>query len=168
MTAPMALSSHGSGSGRTRRTVALIGNPNTGKSTLFNRLTGSRERVGNYPGVTVARKSGTSWLGEEEVEVLDLPGTYSLAATSPDERIVTDVLLGRTGDRPALVVCTVDANHLQRSLFLACQMADLCVAVVPLVARNGQGIWELKAPIAAALQKPQHIQISPWPGSVLY
>ena len=66
-------------------TVALVGNPNTGKSTLFNALTGMRQRVGNYPGVTVARKSGTCDLGEgTKVELIDLPGLYSLSAASPD------------------------------------------------------------------------------------
>jgi ferrous iron transport protein B len=70
--------------------VALVGNPNTGKSTLFNALTGMRQRVGNYPGVTVARKSGTCDLGDgQKVELVDLPGLYSLAAASPDEQVVT-------------------------------------------------------------------------------
>ena len=68
--------------------VALVGNPNTGKSTLFNALTGLRQRVGNYPGVTVARKSGTCDLGDgRKVELVDLPGLYSLAAASPDEQV---------------------------------------------------------------------------------
>src|SRR5208283_3196016 len=76
--------------------VAVIGNPNTGKTTLFNALTGLRQRVGNYPGVTVERKTGVCRLDAElSVELIDLPGTYSLAARSPDEVIAVDVLLGR-------------------------------------------------------------------------
>ncbi len=110
--------------------IALVGNPNTGKSTLFNALTGMRQRVGNYPGVTVARKSGTCDLADgRKVELIDLPGLYSLAAVSPDERVVVDALLGRvSGERPpdvVLVVC--DATNLLRNLFLASQLAELGV-----------------------------------------
>lgn len=112
--------------------VFLVGNPNTGKSTLFNRLTGLRQRVGNYPGVTVERKTGTLRLGDREVEVVDLPGSYSLAAASPDERVVIDALSGRIKGlgAPDLVVCVVDATNIQRNLFLASQIAD---AGVPLI-----------------------------------
>jgi ferrous iron transport protein B len=113
--------------------VALVGNPNTGKSTLFNALTGLRQRVGNYPGVTVARKSGTCELGGgQKVELVDLPGLYSLAAASPDEQVVTDALAGNiTGDRrPDAVVLVVDATNLLRNLFLASQVAELGLPVV--------------------------------------
>ena len=72
--------------------VALIGNPNTGKSTLFNCLTGLRQKVGNYSGVTVQKKTGITSIGSQNIEILDLPGTYSLAAESPDERVVVEVL----------------------------------------------------------------------------
>ena len=113
--------------------VALVGNPNTGKSTLFNALTGLRQRVGNYPGVTVARKSGTCDLGDgPKVELVDLPGLYSLAAASPDEQVVIDALSGNiAGDRrPDAVVLVVDATNLLRNLFLASQVAELGRPVV--------------------------------------
>ena len=108
--------------------VALVGNPNTGKSTLFNALTGLRQRVGNYPGVTVARKSGTCDLGDgRKVELVDLPGLYSLAAASPDEQVVTDALAGKiAGERvPDVIVVVADATNLLRNLFLASQLAGL-------------------------------------------
>ena len=113
--------------------VALVGNPNTGKSTLFNALTGLRQRVGNYPGVTVARKSGTCDLGSgQKVELVDLPGLYSLAAASPDEQVVIDALAGNiAGDRrPDAVVLVADATNLLRNLFLASQVAELGRPVV--------------------------------------
>jgi ferrous iron transport protein B len=113
--------------------VALVGNPNTGKSTLFNALTGLRQRVGNYPGVTVSRKSGTCDLGDgRKVELVDLPGLYSLAAASPDEQVVIDALSGNiAGDRrPDAVVMVVDATNLLRNLFLASQVAELGLPVV--------------------------------------
>ena len=115
------------------RLVALVGNPNTGKSTLFNALTGLRQRVGNYPGVTVARKSGTCDLGDgQKVELVDLPGLYSLAAASPDEQVVIDALSGNiAGDRrPDAVVLVVDSTNLLRNLFLASQVAELGRPVV--------------------------------------
>ncbi len=102
--------------------VALVGNPNCGKTALFNLLTGSRQKVANYAGVTVERKEGRliSGGGQRSVRVLDLPGTYSLYPRSPDERITADVLAGRaTGERrPDLVVCVVDATNLRRTLRL--------------------------------------------------
>ncbi len=111
--------------------IGLLGNPNTGKSTLFNRLTGLRQHIANYPGVTVEKKSGRMTLGDREVELVDLPGTYSLAATSPDERIVMDVLGGRRGQAaPDLLVCVVDATNLKRNLFLASQAAELRIPMV--------------------------------------
>ena len=114
------------------RRVALIGNPNTGKSTLFNCLTGLRQKVGNYSGVTVQKKTGITLIGTERVEILDLPGTYSLAATSPDERVVVDSLRGEVEnlDRPDIVLCIVDATNLQRNLFLAFQIGQLGVPMV--------------------------------------
>jgi len=112
--------------------IALVGNPNTGKSTLFNRLTGVRQRVGNYPGVTVERKSGRFRSGDWEAELIDLPGTYSLAAASLDERVVVDVLGGHLPGttRPDAVLCVVDATNLSRNLFLASQVADLGLPMV--------------------------------------
>ena len=108
--------------------VALVGNPNTGKSTLFNALTGLRQRVGNYPGVTVARKSGACDLGPAgRAELVDLPGLYSLSAASPDEQVVVDALTGRiAGDRrPDAILVVVDSTNLIRNLFLASQVAEL-------------------------------------------
>lgn len=106
--------------------VALVGNPNTGKSTLFNRLTGSRQRVGNYPGVTVEKREGKMILAEKIVTVVDLPGAYSLSASSVDERVVVDFLSGNISgiSRPSLVVCVLDATNLTRNLFLASQVSD--------------------------------------------
>ncbi|MDR2982947.1 MAG: 50S ribosome-binding GTPase, partial [Puniceicoccales bacterium] len=91
-----------------RPLIALVGNPNTGKTTLFNALTGLRQRVGNYPGVTVAKKSGTVNLPDgTRAELLDLPGLYSLAATSLDERVVVDALCGLISGtpKPDAVLC---------------------------------------------------------------
>ncbi len=107
--------------------IALVGNPNIGKTTLFNLLTGMRQRVGNYPGVTVSKKVGTLQLSEDTADLIDLPGTYSLAATSLDERIVVDVLSGHVPGlkQPDLVVCLADATNLTRTLFLPAQVAEL-------------------------------------------
>ncbi len=112
--------------------IALLGNPNTGKSTLFNCLTGLRQKVGNYPGVTVQRKTGRMIYGKNVAEIIDLPGTYSLAADSPDERVVVDALLGEmeTVERPDLVLYIADATNLQRNLFLAYQTAQLGIPMV--------------------------------------
>lgn len=112
------------------RRVAVAGNPNCGKTTLFNALTGLRHKVGNYPGVTVERREGSMvGLG---ITLLDLPGTYSLSARSPDEMLARDVILGRCkGERrPDAVLIVVDAAHLERHLYLASQIVDLGVAVV--------------------------------------
>ncbi|MDR2788863.1 MAG: ferrous iron transporter B [Candidatus Accumulibacter sp.] len=102
--------------------MALVGNPNCGKTALFNLLTGSRQKVANYAGVTVERKEGKLVTPSgRTVRVLDLPGAYSLHPRSPDERLTCDVLLGRAAGekRPNLVVCVVDATNLRRSLRLA-------------------------------------------------
>jgi ferrous iron transport protein B len=113
--------------------VALIGNPNTGKTTLFNALTGLRQRVGNFAGVTVERHEG-SYRGADgaRVSVLDLPGSYSLSAGSPDEAIALEVLIGRGRDTPLpdVVVVVADAQHLERNLFLAGQVLELGLPVV--------------------------------------
>ena len=92
-------------------TVALLGNPNTGKSTLFTALCGVRQRTGNYPGVTVEKKTGRMEHAGRTFEIVDLPGTYSLAPRSPDEMVPVDVLLGRERrwTRLDVVVCIVDA-----------------------------------------------------------
>src|SRR5436309_16047945 len=99
-------------------TIALAGNPNSGKTTLFNALTGLRQKVANYPGVTVEKKEGRLSLGERDITLLDLPGSYSLTPRSPDEAISRDVLVGGRPDtpRPDLVLAVVDASNLERNL----------------------------------------------------
>ncbi|MCY2967890.1 MAG: ferrous iron transport protein B [Planctomycetota bacterium] len=113
-------------------TIALIGNPNTGKSTLFNALSGSRALTGNYPGVTVEKKIGRTQFEGRQVDVVDLPGTYSLAPRSIDEMVAVNVLLGRQADvnRPDVVVCIVDASNIERNLYLVSQVLDLRLPVV--------------------------------------
>ena len=112
--------------------VALVGNPNTGKSTLFTALAGVRQRVGNYPGVTVEKKTGHLRHEGQRFELIDLPGTYSLAPRSPDEMVTVDVLLGRrdhTGP-PDVVLSIVDASNLERNLFLVSQVLSLGLPMV--------------------------------------
>lgn len=107
---------------------ALVGNPNCGKSTLFNALTGLKQKVGNYPGVTVEKKIGTTYSQHgQPMTVIDLPGTYSLAARSPDEAVTRDVLLGRRADtpQPDRILCILDATNLERNLYLLHQILDL-------------------------------------------
>lgn len=108
-------------------TIALIGNPNTGKSTLFSALAGVRQRVGNYPGVTVEKKLGTTEFHGQSFTIVDLPGTYSLSPRSPDEMVAVDVLLGRQTDVPKIdvVLCIVDASNLERNLYLVSQVLEL-------------------------------------------
>ncbi|MCC7492581.1 MAG: ferrous iron transport protein B [Fimbriimonadaceae bacterium] len=108
--------------------VAIAGNPNAGKSSIFNALTGLRQKIGNYPGVTVERKVGQARLDGREVEFIDLPGAYSLTAQSPDEAISRDVLFGWFAAHeppPDVVLVVVDATNLQRNLFLATQIIEL-------------------------------------------
>ena len=106
----------------------VVGNPNCGKSTLFNALTGLKQKVGNYPGVTVEKKVGTAYSQHgQPMTVIDLPGAYSLAARSPDEAVTRDVLLGRRSDtpQPDRILCVVDATNLERNLYLVHQILDL-------------------------------------------
>ncbi len=109
-------------------TIALAGNPNAGKTTLFNVLTGLRQKVANYPGVTVERKEGTWLLGEgiPAARVIDLPGLYSLDAASIDEKIARDVITGRIAGQPApdVIICVVDATNLDRNLYLVAQLLE--------------------------------------------
>ncbi len=115
------------------RTIALVGNPNSGKTTLFNALTHLRQKVGNYAGVTVEKKTGVLDLGQQQqVDIIDLPGTYSLSVRSPDEQIARDVLFGKEqGISPVdLVICVVDAGNLERNLYLVTQVQDLGLPVI--------------------------------------
>jgi ferrous iron transport protein B len=161
-------------------TIALAGNPNSGKSTLFNALTGARQRVGNYPGVTVEKKEGRYERNGVKLNIVDLPGTYSLTAYSPEEVVARDFLVDQ---RPAVVVHIVDAANLERNLYLTLQFLELGVPVaialnmidvaaergirieaetlaqllgvpvVPTVARSGKGREALMAAVAAAMAK---------------
>ena len=156
-------------------TVALAGNPNAGKTTLFNELTGSRQHVGNYPGVTVEKKEGTYVRDGFRLHIVDLPGTYSLTAYSLEEVVARDFLVNQ---KPEVVINIVDASNLERNLYLAIQFLEMgipiCIAlnmidvakkrgikvnaeklssllgipVVPTVARTGRGKKELMASAA--------------------
>ncbi len=112
--------------------VALIGNPNTGKSTLFNALAGLRQRVGNYPGVTVEKRVGYFEHESQQFALVDLPGTYSLSPRSPDELLVFELLLGKLPDQPApdVILCIVDASNLERNLYLVSQLLELGKPIV--------------------------------------
>lgn len=112
--------------------IALVGNPNTGKSTLFNLLTGLNQKIGNFPGITVDKKVGFYKFGEHrQAEVIDLPGTYSLYPKSKDESIVFQVLADKSNpSHPDIVVVVADATNLRRNLLLYSQVADLNIPVV--------------------------------------
>ncbi len=114
------------------RTVVLVGNPNTGKSTLFSALSGIPARIGNYPGVTVEKKVGRYTDSEGPVTLVDLPGTYSMAARTADEKVSVDVLLGLQKDIPSpdVVIVIVDATNLERNLYLFSQILELGLPVV--------------------------------------
>lgn len=168
--------------------IALAGNPNSGKTTLFNELTGARQHVGNYPGVTVEKKQGTCVSSVGAFEVVDLPGTYSLTAYSLEEVVARDFLIN---EAPAMIVNIVDASNLERNLYLSLQFMEMgvpvCVAlnmmdvakkrgidididklsqllgvpVVPTVARTGKGKKELlKTVLASKNKKPAPLKIS--------
>ncbi len=159
-------------------TIALAGNPNVGKSTVFNALTGARQHVGNWPGKTVEKKEGSWTYQGKAYTVVDLPGTYSLTAFSMEEIIARDFIIDA---RPNVVVVVVDAANLERNLYLVVQiiemgapvivalnMADLAetkglkidveklaqglgVPVIPTIAREGEGLNALSDAIVAAL-----------------
>ena len=164
--------------------LALAGNPNSGKTTIFNALTGDRQHVGNYAGVTVERKEGSARLGDTAIQVIDLPGAYSLTSHSPDEMVARRTLLD---ERPEVVVQVIDAGNLERNLYLTTQliamkaplvlalnMMDearkrgmeidlpalsqlLGVPIVPVVGNRGEGVEELlgtAAEVAATGRRP--------------
>ena len=160
-------------------TIALAGNPNAGKSTIFNALTGARQHVGNWPGKTVEKKEGAWQYNGHEYQVVDLPGTYSLTAYSLEEIIARDYIVDQ---RPDLVVTVVDSANLERNLYLVVQilemgarvvvalnMSDVAASrgikidvprlsqglgapVVPTVASKGQGLDQLKQAIVKAVE----------------
>jgi ferrous iron transport protein B len=117
---------------RASRTIAVIGNPNSGKSTLFNRLTGLRQTTGNYPGVTVEKHSGIAQLRAGAVELVDLPGIYCLGGFSADEKIAVDVILGRmeSGTHPDGLLFVLDATHLYQGLYLLQQLMEMRLPTV--------------------------------------
>ncbi len=165
--------------------VALAGNPNVGKSTVFNALTGARQHVGNWPGKTVEKKEGTWTYQGKSYTVVDLPGTYSLTAYSMEEIIARDFIIE---SRPNAVVVVVDAANLERNLYLVVQIIEmgtpvvvalnmtdiaetkglkidveklargLGVPVVPMVAREERGIDDLGAAMAAALASEKEME----------
>ncbi|MBN2062084.1 MAG: ferrous iron transport protein B [Deltaproteobacteria bacterium] len=165
-------------------TVALAGNPNAGKTTLFNALTGARQHVGNYPGVTVEKKQGIYYHHDHELYIVDLPGTYSLTAYSMEEVVARNFLVN---DRPEAVIDILDASNLERNLYLAVQFLELgiplCIAlnmidvaksrgieikadklsellgvpVIPTIARNGKGKNELMDTVVSMInEKREH------------
>jgi small GTP-binding protein len=118
-------------------TIALAGNPNSGKSTVFNNLTGARQHVGNWPGVTVEKKEGYCTFRGRRIKVVDLPGVYSLTAYSLDEVIARDFVVD---ERPDVVVDVVDASNLERNLYLTVQLLEMRVRLV--VALNMMDVAE--------------------------
>jgi ferrous iron transport protein B len=108
-------------------TIALAGNPNSGKSTVFNALTGARQHVGNWPGKTVEKKEGTCKRDGYEIQVVDLPGTYSLTAYSLEEVIARDYIIE---EKPDVVIGVMDAANLERNLYLAVQILELGAPLV--------------------------------------
>jgi small GTP-binding protein len=107
--------------------VALAGNPNSGKTTVFNNLTGARQHVGNWPGVTVEKKEGSCSFNGYSLKVVDLPGVYSLTAYSPDEIVARNFIID---ENPDVVVDIVDASNLERNLYLAVQIMEMRVPLI--------------------------------------
>jgi len=135
--------------------IALAGNPNCGKTTLFNEITGARQHVGNYPGITVEKKEGFFDLNGHRVRLVDLPGTYSLTAYSLEELVARDFLIY---DRPRVVINIVDASNLERNLYLTVQLLELGIPVVLALnmidAAAGRGIQIDAAELSRRLQVP--------------
>jgi ferrous iron transport protein B len=181
-------------SGRKRPRIALLGNPNSGKSSLFNQLTGLNQKIGNFPGVTVEKRSGFCSLPNgQAAEIIDLPGIYSIYPRSLDEQIVAEVLLDHhAATTPDIIVVTADATNLKRGLLLLTQIIDiglptilalnmmdlvakagmsydikklshkLGVPVVPINARNGIGLDELKKQLTQPLPVPERSVFKIW------
>jgi ferrous iron transport protein B len=139
----------------TKYRIALAGNPNSGKSTIFNALTGARQHVGNWPGKTVEKKEGACRRNGTEIQVVDLPGTYSLTAFSLEEVIARDFIID---EQPDVVVTVVDSSNLERNLYLTLQILELGAPVV--VALNmsdlaeGRGLKIDYGRLSQALQSP--------------
>lgn len=136
--------------------VALVGNPNTGKTTLFNSLTGLRARTANYPGITVDLRQGTWTVSGQDIELIDLPGLYSLNAVSPEEAVVEEFL---SGDRkPDLVAVTMDATNVERNLFLASEVRELKLPTVVILtlsdAARSRGVSIDIQELSKSLQSP--------------
>jgi len=137
---------------RARGTIAVVGNPNAGKSSVFNRLTGLRQRTANYPGVTVERRIGRGVFGQATLDLVDLPGTYSLSPNSTDERIAVDVLFGRVAGtpKPEAILAVVDSTRLYQGLYLLQQLIELGrPMVVALTMADAADIQGLKIDFAA-------------------
>lgn len=173
---------------RAQPLIALVGNPNAGKTSLFNALTGARQKVGNYPGVTVEKVSGQVEIEGKPAEIVDVPGLYSLAAISTDEEVAVEALLDE-GTSPDLVVYVMDASNLERNLFLFSQLAetnlnvivaltltdvvhrekgeiDLTVLsnhlgceVIPVVSHKNEGLKELREAMGRALAEPHELEL---------
>jgi ferrous iron transport protein B len=135
---------------RAMRTAALVGNPNSGKSALFNALTGARQKIANYPGVTVERKAGRMVLPSgEPVELTDLPGSYGLHATSPDEEVTRKVIHGEIPGEPPpqVLVVVLDASNLEQHLVFAQEVIALgrptvvALNMLDLAERDGLVAW---------------------------
>jgi ferrous iron transport protein B len=176
-------------------TLALVGNPNAGKTTLFNALTGLRAKTANFPGTTVEQRIGQTTIGRQEILLVDLPGLYGLESSAPEEKLAADALRGRLAGQPApdAVLVVVDATNLERNLFLAGEVlelkrpvivalnmmdmaereniridveklrAELGCVVVPVAARTGRGIDELRREIerlagCAAIEPATHFK----------
>ena len=107
--------------------IALAGNPNCGKTTLVNAITGARQHVGNYPGITVEKKEGYCHVNGRRIQLVDLPGTYSLTAYSPEELVARNFLIQ---DRPSAVINIVDSSNLERNLYLTIQILELGIPVL--------------------------------------
>ena len=141
-------------------TVALAGNPNCGKTTIFNALTGLRQKVANYPGVTVEKKTGRCKLPDGRwINIIDLPGTYSLISRSPDERVAMEVVRGLRKDTPApdVIIVVVDASNLQRNLYLVSQLIELGKPLV--VALNMMDIAERRGIHVAPAKLQQQLGV---------